>query len=121
MVSRDSWCVLDLRVGRPGKARMRPASDSFLQLVLNSIPIAVFWKDLDSRFLGCNQRFAEDASFAKIEMCALVELGIHNPLAATVGLKGEGEWTLAKELLGSLPKRSLLIVDRLYGCGKVTD
>ncbi len=45
------------------------------------------------------------AAFAKIEMCALVELGIHNPLAATVGLKGEGEWTLAKELLGSLPKR----------------
>ncbi len=61
------------------------------------------------------------AAFAKIEMCALVELGIHNPLAATVGLKGEGEWTLAKELLGSLPKRSLLIVDRLYGWGKYLD
>ena len=61
------------------------------------------------------------AAFAKIEMCALVELGIHNPLAATVGLKGEGEWTLAKEFLGSLPKRSLLIVDRLYGWGKYLD
>ena len=61
------------------------------------------------------------AAFAKVEMCALVELGIHNPLAATVGLKGEGEWTLARELLGSLPEKSLLIVDRLYGCGKYLD
>ena len=58
------------------------------------------------------------AAFAKVEMCALVELGLHNPVAAVVGLKGEGEWSLAKELLQSLPKESLLIVDRLYGCGK---
>ena len=58
------------------------------------------------------------AAFAKIEMCALVELGMHNPLAAEVGLKGEGEWNLASRLLTKLPKRSLLIVDRLYGCGK---
>jgi len=57
------------------------------------------------------------AAFAKVEMCVLVELGLHNPLAAVVGLKGEGEWSLAARLLGHLPKRSLLIVDRLYGCG----
>lgn len=59
-----------------------------------------------------------EAAFAKVQMCVLVELGIHNPLAATVGLKDEGEWTLAEELLESLPEFSLLIVDRLYGCGK---
>lgn len=57
------------------------------------------------------------AAFAKVEMCVLVELGLHNPVAAVVGLKGEGEWSLAARLLGKLPKRSLLIVDRLYGCG----
>ena len=58
------------------------------------------------------------AAFAKVEMCVLVELGLHNPIAAAVGLKGEGEWSLAAKLLESLPKGSLLIVDRLYGCGK---
>jgi IS4 transposase len=58
------------------------------------------------------------AAFAKVEMSVLVELGLHNPVAAAVGLKGEGEWSLCAKLLGSLPKGSLLIVDRLYGCGK---
>ena len=59
-----------------------------------------------------------EAAFAKVQMCVLVELGIHNPLAAALGLKDEGEWVLAEELLESLPEFSLLIVDRLYGCGK---
>ena len=59
-----------------------------------------------------------EAAFAKLEMCVLVELGLHNPLAAEVGIKGECEWTLTERLLESLPERSLLIVDRLSGCGK---
>ena len=63
------------------------------------------------------------AAFAKLQMCALVELGTHNPLAAGVGLEGEGEgeWTLAEQLLGRLPTGSLLIVDRLYGCGQYVE
>jgi len=59
-----------------------------------------------------------DSAFAKVQMCVLVELGLHNPLSAAVGLKNEEEWSLAQELLESLPQSSLLIVDRLYGCGK---
>ena len=58
------------------------------------------------------------AAFAKVEMCVLVELGLHNPLAAAVSVEGEHEWSLAEKLLERLPKRSLLIVDRLYGCGQ---
>lgn len=65
---------------------------------------------------AASRRF--EAAFAKVQMCVLVELGIHNPLAAVVGLKEEGEWSLAEELLEFLPQSSLLIVDRLYGCGK---
>lgn len=38
--------------------------ESFLQLVLNSIPQPVFWKDRHSRFLGCNQAFAETLGLA---------------------------------------------------------
>jgi PAS domain S-box-containing protein len=32
--------------------------------VLDALPVCVFWKDLDSRYLGCNQRFAEDAGMS---------------------------------------------------------
>lgn len=65
---------------------------------------------------AASRRF--EAAFAKLEMCVLVELGLHNPLAAEIGLKGEGEWNLSSKLLASLPESSLLILDRLYGCGK---
>ncbi|MGG6297805.1 PAS domain S-box protein [Leptolyngbya sp. AN02str] len=35
-------------------------SRNILNLVLNTIPQRVFWKDLESRFLGCNASFAND-------------------------------------------------------------
>jgi len=36
-------------------------SRRMLQLVLDTIPVRVFWKDDESRYLGCNRRFAKDA------------------------------------------------------------
>lgn len=33
----------------------------FLQTVLDALPLAVFWKDLNSVYLGCNRRFLQDA------------------------------------------------------------
>ncbi len=57
------------------------------------------------------------AAFAKIGAVVLVELGVHNPLAAEIGTEGESEMTLAKRLLSRLPANSLLIADRLYGVG----
>ena len=38
-------------------------SRNMLQLILESIPVRVFWKDRDLRFLGCNTQFARDAGF----------------------------------------------------------
>lgn len=32
-----------------------------LQQMLEALPIRIFWKDRASRYLGCNQLFAEDA------------------------------------------------------------
>jgi hypothetical protein len=55
------------------------------------------------------------AAFAKITTAVLLEIGLHNPLAAAVGRKGESEWALAQRLLTQLPKRALLLGDRLYG------
>lgn len=55
------------------------------------------------------------AAFAKITTAILLEIGLHNPLAAAVGRKGESEWALGQRLLAQLPKRALLLGDRLYG------
>jgi hypothetical protein len=55
------------------------------------------------------------AAFAKISVNVLLELGLHNPLAAGIGRQGESEWALARPLLAHLPRRVLLLGDRLYG------
>jgi hypothetical protein len=55
------------------------------------------------------------AAFATISMSALVELGTHAPLHATLGLDGQSEQVLSVPLFEELPPQSLLILDRLYG------
>ncbi len=44
--------------------REREESRRMLRQVLDTIPVRVFWKDLQSRYLGCNQVFAQDAGLA---------------------------------------------------------
>ena len=56
------------------------------------------------------------AAFAKITAGVLLELGLHNPLAAAIGRGGQSEWALAIALLAALPKGALLLADRLHGC-----
>lgn len=56
------------------------------------------------------------AAFAKITTGVLLELGLHNPLAAAIGRGGQSEWALALELLAALPAQALLLADRLHGC-----
>jgi hypothetical protein len=55
------------------------------------------------------------AAFAKMTTAVLLEVGLHNPLAAAIGRRGESEWALAQRLLAQLPKQALLLGDRLYG------
>jgi DDE family transposase len=57
------------------------------------------------------------AAFAKITTAVLLEVGLHNPLAAAIGRHGESDWALAQRLLAQLPTRALLLGDRLYGVG----
>ncbi|MBL1177557.1 EAL domain-containing protein [Pantanalinema sp. GBBB05] len=35
-----------------------PQTEEFLRLLLDSLPISIFWKDRQSTYLGCNQHFA---------------------------------------------------------------
>ena len=44
------------------------------------------------------------AAFAKMTAAVLLEVGLHNPLAAAIGRKGESEWVLAQRLLAQLPE-----------------
>lgn len=55
------------------------------------------------------------AAFAKVTTAVLLEIGLHNPIAAAIGREGESEWVLGQRLLAQLPKRALLLGDRLYG------
>src|SRR6266498_4205267 len=48
------------------------------------------------------------AAFAKMTTAVLLEVGLHNPLAAAIGRHGESEWALAQRLLAQLPTRALL-------------
>ena len=56
------------------------------------------------------------AAFAKMTTAVLLELGLHNPVAAAIGRHGESEWALALQTLAHLPAQALLLADRLYGC-----
>jgi rsbT co-antagonist protein RsbR len=40
------------------------ASLEVLPLIINNIPQAVFWKNRDLVFLGCNQAFVKDAGLS---------------------------------------------------------
>lgn len=63
----------------------------------------------------CSKGSGEPA-FAQLLGAALVEIGLHQPLAAAFGWQGEGELTLAKRVFSKpLPPRSLILADRLYG------
>jgi hypothetical protein len=56
-------------------------------------------------------------AFAHLLGVVLVELGLHQPLAAAFGWQGEGELTLARKVLARqlLPNRCLILADRLFG------
>ena len=56
------------------------------------------------------------AAFTQIVTGVLLEVGLHNPLAAASGSQGQSEWQLALSLLAQLPQQALLLADRLHGC-----
>jgi hypothetical protein len=59
------------------------------------------------------------AAFPKVGAAVMVELGLHNPLAAALGTKGESEMVLAKRILSAQPTKSLLLSDRYYGVARL--
>jgi hypothetical protein len=58
------------------------------------------------------------AAFAKISVVTVVELALHNPMAAAIGPKNESEAVLIEQAWEKLPEKSLLIMDRYHGVAK---
>jgi len=42
-------------------------SQQMLQLIMDTIPMSVFWKDKDSVYLGCNKAFIKEAGFSDVD------------------------------------------------------
>lgn len=42
------------------------ASRNLLQTIVDTVPVRVFWKDTDLRYLGCNPAFAQDAGLENV-------------------------------------------------------
>ncbi len=55
-----SATLRDITERRHAEDTLRASRDLF-QSVVENIPLRVFWKDADLRFLGCNSLFAQDA------------------------------------------------------------
>jgi PAS domain S-box-containing protein len=54
--------ALDITDRKRSETELRN-SKQMLQLILDNIPQRIFWKDINSKFLGCNKNFAKDAGF----------------------------------------------------------
>lgn len=72
-------------------------AQKLLDVVMDSIPQAIFWKDRDSRYLGCNQAFLEDAGFTVAEEI-IGKTDLEMPWSPN-----EAEWyqTCDQEVMGS--------------------
>ncbi len=56
----------DITASKRAEEALR-ASREMLRTVLNAVPVGIFWKDLDLRYLGCNRYFSCDAGFQSPE------------------------------------------------------
>lgn len=46
------------------KKLTQPAGNDLLQNIIEEVPVRIFWKDREGRYLGCNALFARDAGFS---------------------------------------------------------
>jgi len=114
------WEVFEEILRRALGLLAKPCSEAFyrgLRLVaIDGVEFSVANRPEVNRQLGKGTKKSQSA-FAKLRCAVLLEVMMHNPLAAVLGRVGQSEWRLAQGLVGSLPANCLLLADRLYGCG----
>ncbi|MBD2165150.1 PAS domain S-box protein [Calothrix membranacea FACHB-236] len=69
--SRSS--IFDIRDRKQAERELQE-SRTMLRLVLDTIPQRVFWKDCDSRYIGCNPSFASDYQLTPNEIIGKTDL-----------------------------------------------
>jgi PAS domain S-box-containing protein len=57
---------MDLTERKQVEDQLKKQKEMF-ELVINSVPARIFWKDLNSVYLGCNRAFAEAVGLPTIE------------------------------------------------------
>lgn len=56
------WTFHDITENKKAKATLLE-SHNLLRTIIDNAPLEIYWKDLDSRYLGCNKAFAASAGF----------------------------------------------------------
>jgi hypothetical protein len=64
--SQMVFIVRDITGRKPAEVVLRE-SRQIREAIINTIPVRVFWKDKNLKYLGCNTQFALDAGFEKPE------------------------------------------------------
>lgn len=59
----------------------QPQTAEFLRLLLDSLPISIFWKDRQSTYLGCNQHFARMVEISVTEIRGKTDYDLPYPPA----------------------------------------
>ncbi|MGI0484781.1 EAL domain-containing protein [Pantanalinema rosaneae CENA516] len=59
-----------------------PQSEAFLRLLLDNLPISIFWKDRQSTYIGCNQHFARMVGIPAAEIQGKTDYDLPYPEAA---------------------------------------
>ena len=67
VLSRQVMAQLELRRHSRENQRQLAEANQMLQMVMDTIPVRIFWKNKDSVCLGCNRLFAEDAGLKSPE------------------------------------------------------
>ncbi|HEY9815297.1 MAG TPA: PAS domain S-box protein, partial [Candidatus Obscuribacterales bacterium] len=87
MLSHDDSSCVCVVVDISDRKRYEVAlqeSQQFLQTILDTVPISVFWKDRTSNYLGGNQRFLQNAALSSVsELVGKTDLDL--PWGATEG------------------------------------
>jgi len=62
-----TWAIVRDITERKNSEKLMAESNLMLQLVLDTIPVRIFWKGLDFKYLGCNRLVAMDAGIFNTE------------------------------------------------------